>query len=432
MFSTLLVKEIRVHLMTFRFGAILLSTFLLITLSSWILSIDYERRMDAYNASADTYAQEARDVRIPSLIRPVLYFPPSPLSILVQGETKHLGNAVDIELWTVPSEASDSLTDNMLLSAYPSFDLMSIIILVISAFGVLLTYDAVSGEREIGTLKLLCSGSVKRSTIFLAKLAAAVIVLAFPRIISMISSLLVMIMVHGISISAQMWLAIVMIIITGLIYGSFFVALGLLTSSLMRRSSGSLVLSLLVWAILVLFLPNTAVSVAGASISLAKPTEIDDFALQTEYEIEQNQPDFTVGLDNMNAWGSTGSMTSWFYFASPDSFIYTERFINHMEPLYDRRADQIWELVKKHDQYKQKQRDLGFLLASPSPVTHFRNALNSLAQTDHATYDSFMEDTRRFRSAMLADFQGRGYFSNNTNEFVSQFTKEQVNDGLWP
>ncbi len=46
MFRVLLWKEIREHLMTFRFGAALVTTFVLVVISVWVLGEDYMRRRD--------------------------------------------------------------------------------------------------------------------------------------------------------------------------------------------------------------------------------------------------------------------------------------------------------------------------------------------------------------------------------------------------
>ena len=80
MFTTLFGKEIREHLLTFRFGAALLTVFVLVIVSVWVLGEDYLHRRDTYNLMVEKSAEADAEVLVPSQISPVLNLPPSPLS----------------------------------------------------------------------------------------------------------------------------------------------------------------------------------------------------------------------------------------------------------------------------------------------------------------------------------------------------------------
>ena len=107
MFRTLVWNNIRDHLMTFRFGAFLLITFVLISASVWILGEDYNRRQDTYNTLSERTKNQLSEVLVPAYIQPTVFKAPSKLGIFAQGEEKRLGNAVKIMRWSVPSEAED-------------------------------------------------------------------------------------------------------------------------------------------------------------------------------------------------------------------------------------------------------------------------------------------------------------------------------------
>ena len=217
MFRVLLWKEIREHLMTFRFGAALLTTFVLVVISVWVLGDDFQRRRDAFNLAAEDSARNDMQVVVPSQIRPTVHRTPSVLSVFAQGEDRRFGNTVLVQRWEVPRRAEGSFTDNMLLAAEPALDLYTIFALVVSLFGILFSYDAVSGERERGTLKIQCSAGAGRASILAAKLLGGIICLAIPFVFSFLSGLLLLSLFLGVCLTGVPWSAVAIILLAGLV-----------------------------------------------------------------------------------------------------------------------------------------------------------------------------------------------------------------------
>ncbi|HUX05882.1 MAG TPA: ABC transporter permease subunit, partial [Acidobacteriota bacterium] len=274
MFRVLLWKEIREHLITFRFAAALVTTFVLVVVSVWVLGDDFQRRRDNYTKISEEAARATGEVKIPSMLEPIVHYPPSPLGIFASGEEKALGNAVRIQRWEVPSEATDSLTDNPLLTAIPSFDLLAVFTLITSLFGIILTYDSITGEKERGTLRQMCATVAGRWRLYAAKFVAGVVVLSIPTILSFVSGLVVLRFIHNINFGSAQWFAIVFMLGAGLLFGAVFIALGLMCSALVNRSPTALILSLLLWALGVLIIPLGAVSLATAFHKLPPHSEI--------------------------------------------------------------------------------------------------------------------------------------------------------------
>ena len=103
MFKTMFFKEIREHLMTFRFAAALVTTFVLILISFWVLGEDYKERQNDFNQAAKKLNEDmlAR-CYTPSMIAPVISRPPSPLRIFAEGEDRRHGNFITIERLLIP------------------------------------------------------------------------------------------------------------------------------------------------------------------------------------------------------------------------------------------------------------------------------------------------------------------------------------------
>ena len=428
MFGVLLWKEIRNHLMTFRFGAALITTFVLVLVSVWVLGDDFIRRRNLHNTLAESYAESTREVLTPSQLQPVVQRPPSALGIFAQGEDEHLGNAVTIRRWEVPRRADNSLTSNRLLASMPTFDLLTIFVIALSLFGVLLSYDGFSGERERGTLRHVCACPTTRGIVFAAKFVAGSVVLIIPFLLSFASGLAVLNFVHGIAFTGTQWLSIALMILAGLLYGSLFIAIGLISSALSNRSSTSLALALLFWVLGVVVIPSVGTGLASTA-PLEPPQEISRMQQTTFSDIDARARRFwrENNLELSSEGDSNiGGETPFWFDGEPQWLIDHMRYIGFYEALYQQRADQIWAVANRHIARKREQFWLGSIFNAVAPAHHLRRALTALAGTDYAAHAEFMEECRRYRQALLDDFRNKGLFSHNINLFFSRRTMSEM------
>jgi ABC-type transport system involved in multi-copper enzyme maturation permease subunit len=435
MLRTLFWKEIREHLLTFRFAAALVTTFMLVVFSIWILGEDYLRRRDNYTKLSDEAANATSKVTIPSMLEPIVHHPPSPLGIFASGEEKRLGNAVRIMRWEVPNEAGDSLTDNPLLSAIPSFDMLAVFTLVTSLFGILLTYDSITGEKERGTLRQICSTGTGRLRLYAAKFLAGAVVLSIPILLSFVCGLVVLRFLHNINFDPGQWLAIVFMLAAGLLFGAVFIALGLMCSALVGRSATALIFSLLLWALGVLIIPLGAVSMASVFQSLPQHSEIIKLQKVTAGEVtakmdplldaEFEKAMATPGI-RLAGGMSADRPNSFLLDGSPAAFNLYQVLVSSMERLWQARAEKIWNLEKAHDERMRRQLDLVDLFSSPAPALYLRQVFTRLAGTDYRSQEEFLEMARRYRSGMLRIFRAKGYFDHNAIGLVSRVPPDEA------
>lgn len=428
MFLILLSKEIREHLKTFRFGAGLITIFVLVLVSVWVLADNYVIRNNTATRLADEYAQQAREVRLPSHILPNVQRPPSPLSIFAQGEESRLGNTVQISRRSVPSEAEDNLTKNVLLASMPSFDLLLIVMFAVSLFGILLSFDSLSGERERGTLKLICALPSKRGMIYTVKFFACVIVLSIPLILSLISVLVILQFVHGIVFTPTQWAAIAMMLLASMIYGALFIAIGLLSSALSNRSSTSLALALLFWTLGVIAIPSMGNCLAPNFKPTLSPEEISEFVNATSLDLTNKRNEFiaenNIGFSsNGSDW--EGAEALWWFDGYPEWLEQWMTFVRFYEPLCQERAEQIWALINKHLARKKEQHDLSSAINSIAPAFHLHKVFTAVAGTDYDSYADFLEQCRRYRQVLLSDFREKGLFDRNVHRL---FTRWEMSD----
>jgi len=436
MFIVLLWKEIREHLMTFRFAAALVTITLLIVCSVWFLGEDYQRRLNSYLQASEAAALLEREYVVPSEISPTLFRPPSPLSMFTQGEDRRFGNSIQIKRWEVPREATGNYGTGLLMAAQAPFDLFTIVATVVSLFGILLTYDAISGERERGLLRVQSSYGASRLTLYSAKFLGAAVCLTIPIVLGLTASLVALNFILDIVFTPGEWLAVGGVAFASVLYGTVFVALGLGCSVLVRRSSAAIVLALLVWTITVVVVPSVAQGAAGtlspldsqfAISSLERGTEAD--ARKKHEELADKYPAYEFGY-----WTSSFSIKSERFFkydSWEQGYRDAESFIRGLELVMQARADTIRQAYRESEARKAEQSETEQLLAVFSPSHHLRHALTSLTSTNYSRYEDYLEAARRYRAELLDNFRRKGYFSDNVLSFFSQRDPEEIDDAKY-
>ena len=170
----------------------------------------------------------------------------------------------------------DSYQMNSMLPRVGALDWGYIIGLVMSFVAILLTFDAISGEQENGTLALVLSNAVSRAGVLAGKFLGVFIVIAIPMLIGILLSALIVSLSGVVSLHGDDWLRIGLMVALSFIYISLFIGLGLAVSSRMRHSSTSLVVLLLIWIVLVVLIPNTFGTVISTSHTVPSQREIQE------------------------------------------------------------------------------------------------------------------------------------------------------------
>ena len=260
MMMTLIRQELLDNLMTFRFAAAVFITLLLVVANTIVLLKDYEQRLTAYNTAAQESHQELRKEKTYSGYAGelVVHRPPNPLSIFNLGLDKQVGNKIDVYHAFVPTiwDSEKHGADNPFLNLFTSIDIVFVFQGVLSLLALIFAYDALAGERERGTLRLVLTHPIQRGYILFAKYISAMLCLLVPLLISLLLSIILLTTSTTISLSADDFLHIGGIVLTSLLYVSLFYLIGLCISAITRRTGTALMLCMFVWGVLVLVYPN--------------------------------------------------------------------------------------------------------------------------------------------------------------------------------
>ena len=442
MFLILFRRELLANLMTLRFFVVVVTCLVLVIVSTLVLLQDYQHRLGAYNTAASTHREDITDSMTYSQLRLYVDRPPNPLSIFNRGLDKRLGNTIHVHHQYVPTllDAKHHGMDNPFLDLFSGMDLVFIFQVVLSLLALLFAYDAIAGEREAHTLRLMATNPVPRSLILLAKYASAMVCLTVSLIISVLLALFLLTSSRSIAFSGEDFLRILGISLTSVIYLSTFYLIGLLISTVSRRSATALVFVMFVWVMLVLVYPSLTVATLDRLITIdeklnAALSKIEQFwerydaderASVKENSVRAYSYPARIGQgDHLKYSGGYNKQTLlhhrfWWTYGFDKIDEDKEQFVpnvqSHSQLLESSRiraAEKTW-LVRKialDETYGAKTHVVQMAIRL-SPAATYDLATEALAGTDFQGIERFAESSRQYRRALIEYLRERKAFSS--------------------
>ena len=129
--------------------------------------------------------------------------------------------------------------------------LSSLTIFLVPLIALLISHDAVVGEMERGTMLLLLSYPIARWQVILGKFAGHIAILAFATALGYGAAALALI-ASGTAVGASSWAAFLSMILSSVLLGAVFVAIGYLVSAMVgeRGTAGGIAIG--IWLLFVL------------------------------------------------------------------------------------------------------------------------------------------------------------------------------------
>ena len=450
MLKTLIRRELLDNLMTFRFAAAVFITLLLVVANTIVLLKDYEQRLTAYNKAVQESQETLREEKTYSGYSGTLvaHRPPNPLSIFNLGLDKQVGNKIEVYHAFVPTiwDAEKHGADNPFLNLFTSIDIVLVFQGVLSLLALIFAYDALAGERERGTLRLVLTHPIQRGYILFAKYISAMLCLLVPLLISLLLSIILLTTSTTVALRADDFLRIGGIILTSLLYVSLFYLIGLCISAMTRRTSTALMLCMFVWGVLVLVYPNlilTAVDIVPQpETQISVYNQIKQMWEKLDREKKQfirNDavlgPPSRGGEDMDSGFGLEGvEYTFWQGEDKPSILLYfhqtglyagkikaeSEPQVPHVQDYYDfynretiNTVQRTW-LVRKPalEAIYVKPANLGRMLLRFSPGGLYDAATEAWAGTDLEGIQDFFSTVQRYRRAVVDYFYDQKIFES--------------------
>jgi ABC-2 type transport system permease protein len=414
-------KEILCHLASVRFWVATLITVVLAAGSTLIAARDYESRRERYDDRSAAQQREIRNVSVYSFLQPGALRPPEPLSVFDQGFDARLGTEVKIHLFEVPTHATGGSRGNELLAALPAaeVDLTTIVSVILGLLALLLACDAVTCEREEGTLRTLLAQGVSRRVVLAGKTLGGLLTLCLPLAAALLVSFAVVALTVGLEPYESRGPRIAGLVASYLIYLALMLLLGLLISLRARSSSRALMISVFLWLVTIIVLPQVAWTVAGGLVDTREEASRAE-SRERELAAEESHR-LSAAFARHPLRRAFNGHTAISYAKGPHRAV---RHRNGSASYYDalqeyyglevrsgiQQAQRVYKAQREYEERLRKGERLGFWLAAASPAVLLDRVSESFAGTSLEDYDAFLAECRRHRLALLAFLERRSAF----------------------
>ncbi|MFA8344291.1 MAG: ABC transporter permease subunit [Rhodothermaceae bacterium] len=338
----------------------------LIILTFFVGVKNYEVNNRKYEASKSENIRSMKGVTDWRMVEHKIFLPPTPLSSIVSGISNDIGRTIDMQGRGELTAFDSRYNESPIFAVFRFLDLNFLFQVILSLFAILFAYNAINGEREQGTLKLIFSNSVPKDKYIIAKIVGTAGVLFVAILIPFLIGIAILLF-SGIALSAEEWMKLLLIIVSGFLFTLAFLTLSVFVSTITKKSSGSFLILLVVWIFAVLVIPRTSVLVAGRMIDVPSIDKINSqksaFNRQVSEELMKNLTNLKVkdGEDAIQA---------------------LNRVMEENGKEREKQLKSFYQKVNEQRRNKQiEQEQLAFTIARLSPASCFNFAVSELAGT---------------------------------------------------
>ena len=166
---------------------------------------------------------------------------------------------------------------NHWMDRFEIVDWALIVRIAVSFLAIALAYDTLSGERERGTLAMLLTHPISRARILAAKLGAHLGALLAAVLVSAAMSLVILALQGGVQLSLPLLAPLALFLLGTLCYATFFLLLAMAVSARARSSASALVTLMVIWAALVVVIPQAAYLAGARAVSAPNWAQVWDY-----------------------------------------------------------------------------------------------------------------------------------------------------------
>ncbi len=407
-------KELLTNLLTARLGLILVFAVLLCGLAALAGSLDFSQRVQDYEEEVRRVDQGLEEATIYAEVRPHVVGPPEPLSIFSRGVDKGAGQRLSIQVnWIGASMGRLGSADNRLMKRFVEIDFATVVRLLLSFMAVILGFDAICGDRERGTLRLMLANPVSRGAVVGGKLLGGAISLCGAMAVAFLFSLLILSFNPDIAFSGAEWVRLAVLFGTSCLFLVQVFAMSLAVSAFVRGSATSLMLCLFGWLTLNLGYGNMLPSLSRYGV---EEHTFQDFLNQnrqvrTEHRREmdewesKNPPPPEVYLRDI----TTGARSR---YGHPRGYAWRQRRnARDLEGQLDA-SHRINQLQQANYAPLAREATLVDDWSILSPFTNYQVLTKQLARTTLAHKFRLREAGYRYRATFVDFLRGRGAFAS--------------------
>lgn len=414
MLRILIEKELRDIVYSTKFSITFGASALLIVLSFYVGIRNYQESMREYESAKSVNVGNMAALTDWNSVQHKVFREPEPLQVLVNGVANDVGRTTEMRSRGELSLFNSRYSVDPLFAVFRFLDLNFVIVIVLSLFAILFGYDAINGEKEAGTLKLVFSNAVSRADFILGKLLGTILALIVPLIVPFLVGCL-MVIGFGVPISGDEWVKLMLIILSGFLYFGVFLALSIFISAVVSKSSVSFLFSLVVWIFSVLIIPKGSILVASQVVKVPNVDAVD--AHKRKFLNQQ----FTDRQQKMQQFMQSATFDEGF----SNRF---NAFNDSISKLYDKERELFFNRLNEDWRNKKVwQEQWAFGLSRISPTAIFQIASSNLAGTDVALKQRYMETLNKYQER-YGEFMTKKGVAASGMRVIMRFSGQQTQD----
>ena len=417
MLSLVIWKELRGIIVSPKFVATFVICSVLILLSVIVGVHEYRIGVRQYEAALRLTDQAMRTQASWMGLATNAYRKPDPAQIFVTGVNNDIGRMYDIGRLSGVKLKDSPYSDDPIFAFFRALDLSFIVMVVLSLFAVLFTYDAINGEREGGTLQLTFANPLSRWVYITGKVFGAWLGLVIPLAIPVLIGI-GLVAIQGIPLRVDMWERIVVFLGISLLYVTFFIVFGVMTSALTRRSSVSFLLALVAWVAFVLVIPRLGVMAAGEIKAVPSVAEVEAQAdAYAKDRWEKHQEALTERCKERQASMAGMSEQERIAYREANS----DKWMNEDDAQRKQVQQEIEDYRLRLDEdlrnRTDEQQQLAFTLTRFSPASAYQLASMNVAGTDITLKRRYEQAMREYRMQFVQYVEKNAKETGNTGGF---------------
>jgi len=396
-------RELREHLLSARLILILATTLALVVISTLAGIFNYRVQAEQYRLAVARAEQKLREATTWSDLQTILVRPPAPLMILNAGFEARDGRIAVAANSQIPANTEDSPVGTPYLARFSGFDTTTVIVYLLGLLAILLSFDAVSGEKEQGTLALSFSNALTRWQVFLGKYLGGMAALALSLAISL-AAVLVVWLVSGVRLPTTAWPRAGLWFVALLLYLSAMFLIGLLVSVLTKRADVSLLVGMLTWFVLVIFIPVVAPFAATQLARSPSSFALNKEMVRLDEELERKSDEVKKALGTPpESEGVSVSLEQGvsMNFYTPEAYEWWLKYYSERARLEREYAVEVYQKFKEYQDQNRAQAELAFKLSSLSPVAHLERVADELTGTSRDDINRFLAAAGSYRQDLI-------------------------------
>jgi ABC-type transport system involved in multi-copper enzyme maturation permease subunit len=260
------------------------------------------------------------------------------------------------------------------------------------------SYDAVSGERETGTMRLVLSYSVPRDRFILAKWLGGYFCLLTPFVMGLGVAAVVILLSREVGFTASEWIAYAVAAGASCLFIAVMFSIGVFVSSRCTRSATAIVILLLIWVGMVLFVPNVSPYVSN-QIRPVTPSDV------IENEMSQEMGDLLQEF-NRNIEREYQQLAAQMRQGGPESeqaqMEFAQRLNMRWREFKDATNAAAERGLKDFDRELDAQTEVAKMISRLSPVSSYVYIATDVAGTGLRRQEHFMDALREYHTAFRA------------------------------